>query len=139
MPGWANIWTQPIINRIDMLATGVRTMIGVKGFGNNLDKIQEVSEQVADVLKQVRGAVDVFPDQSRGKGYLEIKIDRKRAARYGVKVNDIQDVIETALGGKAITMTVEGRERFPVRVRYNRASREDEQEVNRLLVSAASA
>jgi Cu(I)/Ag(I) efflux system membrane protein CusA/SilA len=139
MPGWANIWTQPIINRIDMLATGVRTMIGVKVFGNDLDKIQEVSDQVAEVLKQVPGAVDVFPDQSRGKGYLEIKIDRERAARYGVKVADIQDVIETALGGKAITMTVEGRERFPVRVRYNRQSREDEEDVKNLLVSAASA
>jgi len=138
MPGWANIWTQPIINRIDMLATGVRTMIGVKVFGNDLDKIQEVSEQVADVLKQIPGAVDVFPDQSRGKGYLEIKIDRDRAARYGVKVSDVQDVIETALGGKAITMTVEGRERFPVRVRYNRDSREDEEEVKNLLVSAAT-
>ena len=121
MPGWANIWTQPIINRIDMLATGVRTMIGVKVFGNDLDKIQEVSEQVAEVLRQIPGAVDVFPDQSGGKGYLEIKIDRERAARYGVNVGDIQDVIETALGGKAITMTVEGRERFPVRVRYARA------------------
>jgi Cu(I)/Ag(I) efflux system membrane protein CusA/SilA len=137
MPGWANIWTQPIINRIDMLATGVRTMIGVKVFGNDLDKIQEVSEQVADVLKQIPGAVDVFPDQSRGKGYLEIKIDRDRAARYGVRVGDVQDVIETALGGKAITTTVEGRERFPVRVRYNRASREDEADVKNLLVSAA--
>ena len=137
MPGWANIWTQPIINRIDMLATGVRTMIGVKVFGNDLDKIQEVSEQVAEVLKQIPGAVDVFPDQSRGKGYLEIKIDRERAARYGVNVGDIQDVIETALGGKAITMTVEGRERFPVRVRYARDSREDEEDVKNLLVSAA--
>ena len=138
MPGWANIWTQPIINRIDMLATGVRTMIGVKVFGNDLDKIQEVSEQVAEVLKQIPGAVDVFPDQSRGKGYLEIKIDRERAARYGVKVGDVQDVIETALGGKAITMTVEGRERFPVRVRYNRDSRRDEQDVKHLLVSATT-
>jgi Cu(I)/Ag(I) efflux system membrane protein CusA/SilA len=137
MPGWANIWTQPIINRIDMLATGVRTMIGVKVFGNDLDKIQEVSEQVAEVLKQVPGAVDVVPDQSRDKGYLEIRIDRQRAARYGVKVADVQDVIETALGGKAITMTVEGRERFPVRVRYNRSSREDEEDVKNLLVSAA--
>ena len=138
MPGWANIWTQPIINRIDMLATGVRTMIGVKVFGNDLDRIQEVSEQVAEVLKQIRGAVDVFPDQSRGKGYLEIKIDRDRAARYGVKVGDVQDVVETALGGKAITVTVEGRERFPVRVRYNRDSREDEEDVKNLLVSAAT-
>jgi Cu(I)/Ag(I) efflux system membrane protein CusA/SilA len=138
MPGWANIWTQPIINRIDMLATGVRTMIGVKIFGSDLDKIQEVSDQVAEVLKQVPGAVDVFPDQSRGKGYLEIKVDRDRAARYGVKVADIQNVIETALGGKAITTTVEGRERFPVRVRYNRDSREDEEDVKNLLVSAAN-
>ena len=138
LPGWANIWTQPIINRIDMLATGVRTMIGVKVFGNDLDKIQEVSEQVAEVLRQIPGAVDVFPDQSRGKGYLEIKIDRQRAARYGVKVGDIQDVIETALGGKAITMTVEGRERFPVRIRYNRESREDEEDVKNLLVSATT-
>jgi len=138
MPGWANIWTQPIINRIDMLATGVRTMIGVKVFGNDLDKIQEVSERVAEVLRQVPGAVDVFPDQSRGKGYLEIRIDRDRAARYGVKVGDVQDVIETALGGKAITMTVEGRERFPVRVRYNRESRGDEEDVKNLLVSATT-
>ncbi len=134
MPGWANIWTQPIINRIDMLATGVRTMIGVKVFGSDLDKIQKVSEQVAGVLRNVPGAVDVFPDQNVGKGYLEIKIDRDRAARYGVNVGDIQDVIETALGGEPITMTVEGRERFPVRVRYARTFREDEADVKNLLV-----
>ena len=138
MPGWANIWTQPIINRIDMLATGVRTMIGVKVFGSDLDKIQEVSEQVADVLRQVPGAVDVVSDQSRDKGYLEIRIDRDRAARYGVRVGDVQDVIETALGGKEITMTVEGRERFPVRIRYARTFREDEEDMKNLLVNAAT-
>jgi Cu(I)/Ag(I) efflux system membrane protein CusA/SilA len=140
MPGWANIWTQPIINRINMLATGVRTMIGVKVFGSDLDQIQKVSDQIADVLKQVRGAVGVVPDQvvgQGGKGYLEIIIDRQKAARYGVNVGDVQDVIETALGGKAITMTVEGRERFPVRIRYARAFREDEQSVKNLLVNAA--
>ena len=115
VPGWANIWTQPIINRIDMLATGVRTMIGVKVFGNNLDQIQKVSDEVAEVLRGVPGAVDVFPDQNMGKGYLEIRPDRDRAARYGVNVGDIWDVVEVALGGKAITTTVEGRERFPVR------------------------
>ena len=136
MPGWGNIWTQPIINRIDMLATGVRTMIGVKVFGNDLNKIQKVSEEVAAVLRKVPGAVDVFPDQNVGKGYLEIDIDRQKAARYGVNVGDIQDVIEVALGGKAITMTVEGRERFPVRIRYARAWREDEEQVKNLLVSA---
>ena len=139
MPGWANIWTQPIINRIDMLATGVRTMIGVKVFGSDLEQIQKVSEQIAEVLKGIRGAVDVFPDQSVGKGYLEITIDRQRAARYGVNVGDIQDVIETALGGKPITMTVEGRERFPVRIRYARTFRDDEQSVANLLVTAAAA
>jgi Cu(I)/Ag(I) efflux system membrane protein CusA/SilA len=138
IPGWANIWTQPIVNRIDMLATGVRTMIGVKVFGNDLDQIQHVSEQIAGALKNVPGAVDVFPDQSVGKGYLEIAIDRQRAARYGVNVGDIQDVIETALGGKTITTTVEGRERYPVRLRYARAFREDEQEVKNLLVNAGA-
>ena len=138
MPGWANIWTQPIINRIDMLATGVRTMIGVKVFGNNLEQIQTVSEQVANVLRAVPGAVDVFPDQTTGKGYVEIKVDRQRAARYGVNVGDVQDVIEVALGGKPITMTVEGRERYPVRLRYARAFREDEEAIKNLLVSAAT-
>ena len=136
MPGWSNIWTQPIINRIDMLATGVRTAIGVKIFGSDLDTIQEVTNKVAEVLKQIPGAVDVSPDQLKGKGYLEIKIDRDRAARYGINVGDIQDVIETALGGKAITTLIDGRERFPVRIRYARAFREDEEAVKNLLVSA---
>jgi Cu(I)/Ag(I) efflux system membrane protein CusA/SilA len=136
MPGWGNIWTQPIINRIDMLATGVRTMIGVKVFGDDLEKIKRVSEEVAAVLRQVPGAVDVTADQNMGKGYVEIVPDRRRAARYGVNVGDIQDVIEVALGGKPITMTVEGRERFPVRIRYARHWREDEQQVKDLLVSA---
>ncbi|MGD0655693.1 MAG: efflux RND transporter permease subunit [Thermoguttaceae bacterium] len=139
MPGWGNIWTQPIINRIDMLATGVRTMIGVKVFGNDLNKIQEVSEQVAAVLRKIPGAVDVVPDQNIGKGYLEITIDRQKAARYGINVGDIQDVIEIALGGKPVTMTVEGRERFPVRIRYARDWRQDEQQIGNILVSAGGA
>jgi Cu(I)/Ag(I) efflux system membrane protein CusA/SilA len=137
VPGWGNIWTQPIINRVDMLATGVRTMIGVKVYGDDLNKIQQVSEQIAAVLREVPGAADVFPDQIVGEGYLEIDIDRDRAARYGVNVGDVQDVVEVALGGKMITMTVEGRERFPVRVRYARAFREDEQSVKNLLISTS--
>ncbi|MBI1315012.1 silver transporter, partial [bacterium] len=138
VPGWGNIWTQPIINRVDMLATGVRTMIGVKVYGDDLNRIQQYSEQIAAVLRGVPGAADVFPDQIVGEGYLEIDIDRERAARYGVSIGDVQDVVETALGGKMITMTVEGRERFPVRVRYARAFREDEESVKNLLVSAAA-
>ena len=135
VPGWANIWTQPIINRIDMLATGVRTEIGVKVFGDDLEKIKAVSEEVAAALRPIRGAVDLTPDQDFGKGYLEIDIDRRRAARYGVNVGDVQDVVETALGGKAIATTVEGRERFPVRIRYARRWRQDEEAVKNLLVS----
>ncbi len=138
LPGWGNIWTQPIINRVDMLATGVRTMIGVKVYGSDLDEIQRISDQIAEVLKKVRGAADVVPDQSIGEGYLEITIDRERAARFGVNVGDVQDVIEVALGGKPVTTTVEGRERFPVRIRYARAFREDEESVRNLLVSVAA-
>lgn len=136
VPGWGNIWTQPIVNRVDMLATGVRTMIGVKVYGDDVHKIQQTSEQIAAVLRDVPGAADVFPDQIVGEGYLEINIDRDKAARYGINIGDVQDVIEVALGGKMVTMTVEGRERFPVRIRYARAFREDEQSVRNLLVSA---
>ena len=135
VPGWGNIWTQPIINRIDMLATGVRTMLGVKVFGDDLNQIQEVSQEIAAVLQNVRGAADVFPDQIVGEGYLEIDIDRDKAARYGINVGDVQDVVETALGGKVITTTVEGRERFPVRIRYARDFRQDEESVKNLLIS----
>ncbi|MBM4047844.1 MAG: efflux RND transporter permease subunit, partial [Planctomycetes bacterium] len=134
-PGWGNIWTQPIINRVDMLATGVRTMIGVKVFGDDLNKIQQVSNEIADALRPIRGAVDVFPDQTVGENYLEVNIDREKAARYGINVGDIQDVVEVALGGKMITLTVEGRRRFPVRVRYGRDFREDEDAIKRILVS----
>jgi copper/silver efflux system protein len=136
VPGWGNIWTQPIINRVDMLATGVRTMIGVKVFGDNLETIQKVSDEIAAVLREVKGAVDVFPDQVVGENYLEIQIDRARAARYGVNVEDVQNVIEVALGGKEITMTVEGRERYPVRVRYPREWL-DEEKVKNILVPAS--
>ncbi len=137
MPGWANIWTQPIINRVNMLATGVRTQVGVKVYGKDLNEIQRVSQQVADVIKKVPGAADVTPEQNVGEGYVEINIDREKAARYGASVGDIQDVIETALGGQVITTTVEGRERFPVRIRYARAFREDEESVKSLLINAS--
>jgi Cu(I)/Ag(I) efflux system membrane protein CusA/SilA len=136
MPGWGNSFTQPIANRIEMLATGVRLPVAVKVFGSNLDDIQRVSREIAGVLRGVRGAVDVFADQIVGKGYVEIKIDRKKAARYGINVGDIQDVVEAALGGRPLTMTVEGRERYPVRVRYARDYRDDVEKLKNILVSA---
>ncbi|HEY7309132.1 MAG TPA: efflux RND transporter permease subunit [Gemmataceae bacterium] len=135
MPGWSNIWTQPIQNRVDMLSTGVRTQVGVKVFGPDVETINDVCKQIEQALKPIPGAMDVIAEPFMGKGYLEIKIDREKAARYGVRVGDIQDTIEVALGGKVITQTVEGRDRFPVRVRYARDFREDEQAVKRLLVS----
>ena len=135
VPGWSNIWTQPIANRIDMLSTGVRTQIGVKVYGPDLQTINRVCKEIEQALKPVDGARDVIAEPFMGKGYLEIRIDRQKAARYGVRVQDVQDTIEVALGGKVVTQTVEGRDRFPVRVRYGRAFREDEQAVKRLLVS----
>jgi Cu(I)/Ag(I) efflux system membrane protein CusA/SilA len=107
MPGWSNIWTQPIVNRIDMLATGVQTMIGVKVFGNNLEQIQKASDQVADVLRKVPGAVTVVADQIRGKGYLEVKIDRHDRAQRPRGVGRMKP-----LCGK-ITMTSKAGSAFP--------------------------
>ncbi|MDR3637584.1 MAG: efflux RND transporter permease subunit, partial [Isosphaeraceae bacterium] len=136
MPGWGNSFTQPIANRIEMLSTGVRLPVAVKVFGSNLDDIQRVSQEIAGVLRGVRGAADVFPDQVTGKPYVEIHINREKAARYGINVGDVQDVIEVAMGGKPLTMTVEGRERYPVRVRYARAFRDDIKSLRRILVTA---
>jgi Cu(I)/Ag(I) efflux system membrane protein CusA/SilA len=136
MPGWGNSFTQPIAARIEMLSTGVRLPVAVKVFGSNLDDIQRASHEIAAVLRGVRGAADVFPDQIIGKGYVEIKIDRKKAARYGINVGDIQDVVEGAMGGKPLTMTVEGRERYPVRVRYARDYRDRLDALKSILVTA---
>ncbi|HQU46825.1 MAG TPA: efflux RND transporter permease subunit, partial [Pirellulales bacterium] len=138
VPGWSNIFTQPIINRIEMLSTGVRTDIGVKVFGPDLDTIDRVCKEVEAALKPVNGARDVIAAPFMGKGYLEVDIDREAAARYGISVEDIENEIEVALAGKAITYTVEARDRFPVRIRYARSEREDEESVRRLLVSPGS-
>jgi Cu(I)/Ag(I) efflux system membrane protein CusA/SilA len=136
VPGWKNVYTQPIINRIEMLSTGVRNDVGVKVFGRDLPTIDWVSKEIAAVLDPIRGAQGVLAWQIRGKDYLEIHIDRDKAARYGISVGDIEDTIEVALGGRIVTQTVEDRNRFPVRIRYARAERQDEEAVKRLLVSA---
>ncbi|MBX7169299.1 MAG: efflux RND transporter permease subunit, partial [Pirellulales bacterium] len=139
VPGWSNIFTQPIINRIEMLSTGVRTDIGVKVFGDNLESIDRVCKQIEAALKPVAGARDVIAAPIMGKGYLQIDIDRQQAARYGISVEDIQSEIEVALAGRAVTYTVENRDRFPVRIRYARTNREDEESIGRLLISSGSA
>jgi len=118
MPGVSNIWTQPIINRINMLTTGIRSEVGVKIFGDNLGALEERARAVAEVLRKIPGAADVYPEQVTGAPYLDIRVDREAAARYGISVGAIQDVIETAIGETNLTLTIEGRQRFPVRVRY---------------------
>jgi Cu(I)/Ag(I) efflux system membrane protein CusA/SilA len=136
VPGWSNIFTQPIINRIEMLSTGVRTDIGIKVFGPDLDTVNRVCQEIERAVKPVRGARDVVAAPIMGKGYLDVTIDRQRAARYGISVEDVETEIETALGGRVVTYTIEKRDRIPVRVRYARARREDEEAVKRLLIPA---
>jgi copper/silver efflux system protein len=137
--GVRNGWTQPIINRINMLSTGVRTDLGVKIFGNDLNVLKDLAVQAEGILKGIPGAADVVAERVTGGNYLDIDIDREAAARYGVQVGDIQDVISTALGGEVLTTSVEGRNRFPIRLRYMRDYRSDMQSIQRILISGMGA
>ena len=138
LPGVANIWTQPIINRIDMLTTGIRSEIGVKVFGSDLTILESKAREIADVVRTVKGASDVYAEQVTGGLYLDIRPNREAAARYGIDVGAVQDVVETAIGEKNITTTIEGRRRFPVRVRYGSEFRRDPQELANVLVTGAT-
>ena len=133
--GVRNGWTQPIINRINMLSTGVRTDLGVKIFGSDLNVLRDLAIQAEGILKPVKGAADVVAERVTGGNYLDIEIDREAAARYGVGVEEIQNVISTALGGEMLTTTVEGRNRFPVRLRYLRDYRDNIPAIRRILVA----
>lgn len=136
IPGVSPIMTQPIRNRIDMLATGIQTPVGVKVFGSDLKKIEEISIQIERVIKDVKGAVSPFAERFGSLPYFEIEIDREQAARYGLRIDDIQEIIMTAIGGENLSMTVEGRERFPVRVRYMRELRDNPEALKRVFVSS---
>lgn len=138
MPGVTNIWTQPIINRIEMLATGIRTQVGIKIFGNDLKQLETLSRRVADEVKTVQGAVDVYPEQIGGSPYIDIKIDRQAAARYGIDVAVIQDTIEKGIGETNLSVTIEGRRRFPIRVRYAPEFRSTPEAIGRIPISSAS-
>ncbi len=135
IPGVRNGWTQPIINRINMLSTGVRTDLGVKIFGNDLNVLKDLAVQAEGILKTVPGAADVVAERVTGGNYIDIDVDREAAARYGANIGDIQDVIETALGGEMLTTAVMGRDRFPIRIRYLRDYRDNIPEIQRMLVS----
>ena len=138
LPGVSIIWTMPIINRIDMLTTGIRSEVGVKVYGNDLTVLESSARRIADVVRRVPGASNVYPEQVTSGQYLNIVVDRAAAARYGIRVGDIQQIIETAVGETVLTTTVEGRRRFPVRVRYAPQYRSDPEALGRVLVAASN-
>lgn len=138
MPGVTNIWTQPIINRIEMLSTGIRTQVGIKLFGSDLKTLEQKSKEVAAVVQNIRGSADVYPEQLGGVPYLEIVPRPQEIARYGINKRDLQDVIETAIGGNNLTTTIEGRQRFPVRVRYMRELRDTPEAISKVLVAGTN-
>jgi len=130
-PGVANAWTMPIKARTDMLSTGIRTPIGIKVFGKDLDEMEKLARQIENVVKKVPGTSSAFAERITGGLYLNIEPDRAQLARYGLAVGELQDVIGSALGGEMVTTTVEGRERFGVGVRYPRELRSNPEQIGR--------
>ena len=125
IPGLTNIWTMPIKTRIDMLSTGIRTPVGIKLGGPDLRVLEELGKQVESVVRNVPGTLSAYAERVMGGNYLDFEVNRNAIARYGLTVGDVQDVIQTAIGGMNITTTVEGLERYPVNLRYSRELRDD--------------
>jgi len=138
IPGVVNGWTQPIINRINMLATGIRTDVGIKVFGQNLDTIAAVSEKVKAALEGTPGVSDLFVEPITGGKYLAIDIKREELARYGLNIDDVNQVVETALGGASIGNTIEGRQRFSISVRLAQAYRNSVAQIERIPLQSPS-
>lgn len=140
LPGLSNAWVMPIRTRIDMLATGIKTPVGIKIAGPDLSVIQGIGQQLEKILQPVPGTASVFAERVASAHYIQIDIDRFRAARYGLNIEDIQDIVETAVGGMNVTQTVEGRERYPVNLRYPRDIRDSLDQLRLLpIVTPASA
>jgi Cu(I)/Ag(I) efflux system membrane protein CusA/SilA len=137
IPGVLPTFLQPIQTRLVMLQTGFRAMMGVKVYGSDLREIERICLEMETVLKHVPGATDVVADRIVGKPYVQFDIDRDRIARYGVNIRDVQDIIEVAIGGINLTESVEGRERYPIRVRYVRELRADLEDLRKILVPAS--
>jgi Cu(I)/Ag(I) efflux system membrane protein CusA/SilA len=138
IPGMPVAWTQPIRNRLDMLATGVRTPVGVKVYGADYPEIEKVSLEIENALKDLPGARSVYAERATGGSYLDFVVDRDAAARYGLSVMQVQNTLEAATGGKVATTTVEGRRRFTVLVRYPRDFRSDPEALRRILIMSPS-
>jgi len=136
MPGVGNNWTMPIIGRIDMLSTGIRTPLGLKVFGPRLDEIERIGLDLERTLRVVPGTRAVYAERANTGYFLDFTINRDEIGRYGLRVEDVQEVIESAIGGMNLTTTVEGRERYPVNIRYGRELRDDVEKLKRVLVPA---
>jgi copper/silver efflux system protein len=137
MPGVTNAWTMPIKGRIDMLATGIRTPVGIKLFGPDLAELERLGREVEEMVRMVPGTRSAFAERAESGYYLDITIDRAAAARHGLNVGDVQQVIAAAVGGMTITQTVEGRERYGVRLRYPQELRDNPERLAAVLVPAA--
>jgi Cu(I)/Ag(I) efflux system membrane protein CusA/SilA len=138
LPGLANSWTMPIRGRIDMLSTGLRTPVGLKIQGSDLDTIEEIGAQVEAALNRLEGTRSVFAERTGSGYFLDIECDREALSRYGLSIADVQEVIQRAIGGENITTTIEGRERYPVNIRYMRDFRADLDALGRVLVAAGA-
>src|SRR5205814_1903137 len=136
-PGFPNVWTQPIRNRLDMLLTGIKTPVGIKILGPDLNEIQRLGQRIEQVLQVLPGTRSVYAERVAQGYFVDIRINREAIARYGLAVTDVEDVISSAIGGQNVTRTVEGRERYPVNVRYERSFRDNISELGRVLVSTA--
>jgi Cu(I)/Ag(I) efflux system membrane protein CusA/SilA len=134
IPGVTNAWTMPIKTRVDMLSTGIKTPVGIKIAGDDLAVLEVLGQEIEAVLRDIPGTLSAFSERVVGGNYLDYEIDRKEAARYGLTVGDIQDVIQSAIGGMNITTTVEGLERYPVNLRYGRELRDDIGKLKRILI-----
>ncbi|WP_456426353.1 efflux RND transporter permease subunit [Rhodocaloribacter sp.] len=137
-PGLTNAWTMPIKNRIDMLSTGIKTPVGIKIMGPDLATLSELGQRIAVTLQDVPGTLSAFPDKTVGGHFLDYHIKREEAARYGLTVGDVQDVIMSGIGGMNVTQTIEGLERYPVNVRYSRELRDNLPALQRVLIPTPS-
>ena len=134
MPGVANAWPMPIENRTNMLSTGIKTPVGIKIMGPDLQVLSDLAEQASTIALTVPGTTSAYPERSFGGYYLDIDINRDAAARYGLTTGDVQDVISTAIGGMKISTAVEGLERYPINLRYARDLRDDPSSIKQVLV-----
>ena len=136
VPGLTNVWTMPIKNRIDMLSTGIKTPVGIKIGGPNLEVLDSLGKQIENIMHTVPGTTSAYSERVLGGNYIDFTINREAAARYGITIADVQEVIQTVIGGMDVSNTVEGLERYPISIRYPRELRDNLENLKRVLVSA---